>query len=62
MPEIFEVLFSTKAHGVGFGLPIVQRIAEQHGGAIEIRSEPGQGTRAVLWLPMVQPAEQQLVI
>jgi signal transduction histidine kinase len=25
---------------------------EQHGGGIEITSEPGRGTRALLWLPL----------
>ena len=52
MEKIFEPLYSTKGFGVGLGLPIVRQIAEMHGGDIEIESEPGEGTRATLWLPL----------
>lgn len=49
--RVFEPLFSTKAFGVGLGMPLVQRIAEQHGGRVVLASEPGQGTRVELRLP-----------
>ena len=55
MEKIFEPLYSTKGFGVGLGLPIVRQIAELHGGGIEIESESGEGTRATLWLPLMQP-------
>ncbi|HEX3972234.1 MAG TPA: ATP-binding protein [Stellaceae bacterium] len=56
MPEnvlarVFEPLFSTRAFGTGLGLPTVKQIVEQHGGAIDIASAPGSGTRIVLRLP-----------
>ncbi len=49
--KVFQPLYSTKSFGVGLGMPMVQQILEQHGGGVEIASEPGRGTRLVLWLP-----------
>ncbi len=54
--KIFEPLFSTKSFGVGLGLPIVMKIMEQHRGGLEILSREGDGTTAILWLPMADPA------
>ncbi|MBU1195835.1 MAG: PAS domain S-box protein [Proteobacteria bacterium] len=49
MPEnirkkAFEPLFTTKARGTGIGLANVKKIITEHGGSIEIESDPGQGT------------------
>jgi PAS domain S-box-containing protein len=52
--RIFEPLFSTKGFGVGLGLPTVKQIMEHHGGGIAMTSEPGIGTRALIWLPIAQ--------
>ena len=38
--------------GVGLGLPIADRLARMHGGSLSLDSEPGEGTRAVLDLPL----------
>ena len=38
--------------GTGLGLPIVQRLANLHGGIFYIDSDEGQGTRAVVRLPV----------
>ncbi|MBN2086297.1 MAG: substrate-binding domain-containing protein [Anaerolineales bacterium] len=56
LPRIFEPLFSTKGFGVGLGLSIVRGIVEQHGGTIEIGSEPGRGATAVVRLPLIPAA------
>jgi signal transduction histidine kinase len=37
--------------GFGLGLPIAREIARAHGGRLELRSEPGKGTRAEVRLP-----------
>lgn len=36
---------------MGFGLLLAKAVAEAHGGSLELRSAPGQGTKAVLILP-----------
>lgn len=50
--KIFEPLFSTKTFGFGLGLPVVKTVLEEHGGGVDIRSRVGQGTTAILWLPV----------
>jgi len=56
LPKIFQPFFTTKEHGkgTGLGLPIVQRVAHEAGGFIEVESILGQGTTFHLYLPLVQ--------
>jgi PAS domain S-box-containing protein len=51
MPRIFSPFFTTHQHGTGLGLPAVRRIARAHGGRVEVRSTPGQGSVFSLHLP-----------
>ena len=48
---IYEPYHTTKTEGTGLGMMIVQRIMRDHGGEIEINSEPGRGTRMTLRFP-----------
>ncbi|WP_193452541.1 hybrid sensor histidine kinase/response regulator [Pseudomonas nitroreducens] len=52
-----EPFFTTKptGKGTGLGLSIVHGLAQQQGGALLLRSTPGQGTTAEIWLPAVKP-------
>ncbi|MCU0663144.1 MAG: ATP-binding protein [Myxococcota bacterium] len=49
--RVFEPFFSTKPSGIGLGLSVVRRIVEDHGGAIDLSSTPGQGTQVRLIFP-----------
>jgi signal transduction histidine kinase len=50
--RIFEPFFSTKEEGIGLGLPIAQRIIEEHGGEIKLESTLGKGTTFYITLPL----------
>src|SRR5271169_1113655 len=43
--------FTTREGGTGLGLPLVQRIVDQHGGSISISSAPGEGTTVTMVFP-----------
>jgi signal transduction histidine kinase len=49
--RLFVPDHTTKPHGSGLGLTIVERIVTAHGGTIAVASEPGHGTRFEIHLP-----------
>jgi signal transduction histidine kinase len=51
LEELFEPFATTRANGVGLGLPMAQRILELHGGQLRLEPRAGGGTRAVVTLP-----------
>ncbi|MFD0463687.1 ATP-binding protein [Microvirga aerilata] len=54
LKRAIEPFFSTKGvgKGTGLGLSMVHGLAAQSGGALQLSSQPGVGTRAELWLPV----------
>jgi PAS domain S-box-containing protein len=50
--EVFQPFVTTKKGGTGLGLPLCRKIIRDHGGEIGICSEPGQGTRLKISLPI----------
>jgi PAS domain S-box-containing protein len=50
--QVFEYLYSTKgARGTGLGLAITQKIVREHGGTIQLESEPNKGSSFTILLP-----------
>jgi two-component system NtrC family sensor kinase len=61
--QIFEPFFTTKGEGegkgLGLGLAVVYGIVQRHGGAIDVESAPGAGTRFTLTVPGgIPPGEE----
>ena len=52
MPKLFQPLFTTKAKGQGFGLPVCKRIVEAHGGEITVKSQLGKGSTFTIKIPL----------
>lgn len=53
LQRIFEPFFTTKKDkGTGLGLPISYRIVQEHGGRLEVKSTPGQGSIFRVVLPL----------
>src|SRR2546427_1815695 len=49
--KIFLPFFTTKTHGTGLGLSLVQKIVLAHNGRIQVQSAEGEGTRFTITLP-----------
>lgn len=62
LDRIFDPYFTTKPleKGTGMGLSVVHGIVKNHGGHIDIYSEPGKGTSVHIYLPKISAHDQQI--
>lgn len=51
LDKVFDAFFTTKSGGTGLGLAVVARVVEEHGGRVEVWSDPNVGTRFSIRLP-----------
>ncbi|HEX8281817.1 MAG TPA: response regulator [Pyrinomonadaceae bacterium] len=49
--KVFEAFYTTKAKGLGLGMPYAKKVIEEHGGEIGVESRPGEGTLVTVRLP-----------
>ena len=49
--RVFEAFYTTKAKGLGLGMPYAKKVIEEHGGEIGVESSPGEGTLVTVRLP-----------
>ncbi|MEL3906369.1 MAG: ATP-binding protein [Treponema sp.] len=59
--KIFEPYFTTKPDGSGLGLTMTYKVIKEHGGDIQVHSEPGMGTRFTLILPVSRSGKPLLL-
>jgi signal transduction histidine kinase len=56
--KMFTLFYSSKgSKGTGLGLFISNKIIEQHEGSVQVDSNPGEGSRFIVRMPKILPAE-----
>ena len=59
LPKIFNPFFTTKEDKLGLGLPVAYSIAKNHGGTIDVNTEPGKGSTFHIFLPASEVLEKK---
>jgi PAS domain S-box-containing protein len=54
--QVFEPFFTTKdqSNNSGFGLSILTRIMDLHGGGVDLKTRPGQGSKFTIYFPAIE--------
>jgi signal transduction histidine kinase len=52
LASVGQPFFTTRREGTGLGLATARRFVEQHGGRLDLASQPGVGTTVRIWLPV----------
>ncbi|MDO6618601.1 MULTISPECIES: PAS domain-containing sensor histidine kinase [unclassified Shewanella] len=56
--QVLEPFFTTKSQGTGLGLAVVQTVVRNHGGRLQVTSQPHKGSLIRLSFPMAKDTEQ----
>lgn len=56
LEKVFIPFYTTKVKGTGLGLPVVQKIVQNHQGHLQVESREGEGTTFSIHLPVAGPA------